>query len=97
MTAQYRGCFIDLTVVEFRLLALLAERQGVVFTRAQIMDAVYEDYRVVNDRTVDSHVRNLRAKLAEHSANYLWIESIYSAGYRYSGPTMVEHYRYQTA
>lgn len=97
LTVQYGDYCIDLTVIEFRLLALLATRHGVVFTRAQIMNAVYEDYRVVNDRTVDSHVRNLRAKLTVYSADYEWIESVYSAGYRYKGPAVNEQLDYQTA
>ena len=85
LEARWKGTRLDLTAVEYRLLKTLAERPGRVLSRAQLLDAIYEDFRVVNDRTVDSHIKNLRRKIAdaEHDANP--IESVYGVGYRYLG------------
>ena len=69
--AQYRAAFdgraLDLTPVEFRLLNTLAAAPGRVFSRQQLLDNLYDDHRVVTDRTVDSHIKNLRRKLDEVS------------------------------
>ncbi len=54
---------LDLTPVELRLLNTLLTRPGRVFSRNQLMDQLYSDHRVVTDRTVDSHIKNLRRKL----------------------------------
>src|SRR4029450_481535 len=64
-TAQIDGRPISLTPVEFRLLKALADSPGRVLSRQQLLDHLYTAHRVVNDRTVDSHVRNLRRKLEE--------------------------------
>ena len=83
--ARWKGVRLDLTAVEFRLLKTLGERPGRVLSRANLLDAIYEDYRIVNDRTVDSHVKNLRRKLAEAEPGANPIESVYGVGYRYLG------------
>ena len=80
--ASIAGVALDLTPVEFRLLALLAERPGRVFSRNQLIDRIYVDGRVVSDRTVDTHIKNLRRKLTEASGDEDWIRSIYGVGYR---------------
>jgi two-component system response regulator BaeR len=61
--ATLDACPLDLTPVEFRLLALFASQPGRVYSRDQLMDRIYPDGRVVSDRTVDSHIKNLRRKL----------------------------------
>ncbi len=63
MTATFRGQRLDLTRYEFRLLAALAAQPGRVFTRDQLMDAAWEDPGSALDRTVDAHIKTLRAKL----------------------------------
>lgn len=73
-----------LTPVEFRLLACLSRQPGRIFSRRQLLDAAYTDYRVVSDRTVDSHVRNLRRKLRE--LGLAPITSIYGVGFRLENP-----------
>jgi two-component system, OmpR family, response regulator BaeR len=73
---------LDLTPVEFRLLTTLASQPGRVFSRNQLMDALYVDHRVVSDRTVDSHVKNLRRKVVEAGGEGEWLRSIYGVGYR---------------
>jgi two-component system response regulator BaeR len=75
---------LTLTPVEFRLLRKLVARPGRVFSRTQLIDALYIDHRVVSDRTVDSHVKNLRRKLADAGVDP--IASLYGVGYRFEWP-----------
>ena len=60
---RYRGVLLDLTRYEYGLLAALLQRPGAVLSRAQLMDRVWGDALDSGDRTVDSHVKTLRAKL----------------------------------
>ncbi|MBV2182867.1 response regulator [Castellaniella sp. MT123] len=76
------GVSLDLTPVEFRLLALLASQPGRIFSRDQVLDGLYDDHRIVTDRTVDSHVKNLRRKLAAVRPGDELIRSVYGVGYR---------------
>ncbi len=71
------------TPVEFRLLKRLTERPGKVWSRQQLLDAAYDDHRIVSDRTVDSHLRNLRRKFAEFGLDP--IASVYGVGFRFDG------------
>lgn len=80
--AHLDGLPLDLTPVEFRLLATLAEHPGRVYARAQLLDRLYEDHRVVTDRTVDTHVKNLRRKMAAIRPDEELIRSVYGVGYR---------------
>lgn len=82
--ARVQGRPLALTPVEFRLLRKLAAQPGRVFSRGQLMDALYVDHRVVSDRTVDSHVKNLRRKLADAGVDP--ITSVYGIGYRLEWP-----------
>lgn len=75
------GQELDLTPVEFRLLRTLASAPGRIFSRDQLLDHLYDDHRVVTDRTVDSHIKNLRRKL-EAIREGDTIRSIYGVGYR---------------
>ena len=81
--ARYQGAAAQLTVVEFGLLRSLLGHPGHIRSRAQLIDSAYNDHRVVSDRTVDSHIRKLRKKLAEAFPGMSFIESVYGAGYRY--------------
>jgi two-component system, OmpR family, catabolic regulation response regulator CreB len=60
---RYRGEWLDLTRYEYGLLAALLQRPGAVLTRAQLMDRVWGDALDSGDRTVDTHIKTLRAKL----------------------------------
>lgn len=82
-TARYHGQALQLTPVEFALLQTLAGQEGRVFSRDQLMNEMYSDYRVVSDRAVDTHIKNLRRKLAEASDDHEMIESVYGLGYRF--------------
>ncbi|MEM1089677.1 MAG: response regulator [Pseudomonadota bacterium] len=83
MQARVDGQLLDLTPVEFRLLSVFVSRPGRVFSRGQLMDHAYQDHRVVSDRTIDSHVKNLRQKLQAVSPDASPIQSVYGAGYRF--------------
>jgi two-component system response regulator BaeR len=82
-TASLNNQSLDLTPVEFRLLKTLFDNQGRVFSRDQLMSKAYSDYRVVTDRTVDAHIKNLRRKLDQASPDRELIRSIYGLGYRF--------------
>lgn len=60
---RFRGAALELTRYEFRLLKVLAEKPGRVFTRDQLMESVWEDPGASLDRTVDAHIKTLRGKL----------------------------------
>jgi two-component system response regulator BaeR len=81
--AAFRGRALDLTAVEFQLLRLLASEPGRIFTRNQIMSVIYADHRVVSDRTIDSHVKKLRRKIAAASPDEELVHSVYGVGYKF--------------
>lgn len=72
-----------LTLVEFELLATLQQHPGRIFGREQLMSKVYTDNRIVSDRTIDSHIKKLRRKLAEILPQHELIHSVYSVGYKF--------------
>lgn len=74
---------VEVTAVEMRLLQSLIQRPGHIYSRDQLMDAIYPDRRLVSDRTIDSHVKNLRRKLQTLSPEREFIRSVYGAGYKY--------------
>ncbi|MEM7284181.1 MAG: response regulator [Pseudomonadota bacterium] len=76
------GTQLDLTPVEFRLLNALVTRPNLVFSRQQLMDVAYQDARVVSDRTIDTHMKNLRKKLSGFFRDEEVIRSVYGVGYR---------------
>ncbi|GHA80225.1 two-component system response regulator CreB [Cognatilysobacter bugurensis] len=65
----FRGRWLDLTRYEYGLLAALLQRPGAILTRAQLLDRVWGSDTESTDRTVDTHVKTLRAKLREVDAN----------------------------
>lgn len=73
----------ELTKVEFALLNKMAESPGIIFSRDKLMDAIYDDQHIVNDRTIDSHIKKLRKKLAEIEFDVGTIHSVYGAGYKF--------------
>jgi two-component system, OmpR family, response regulator ChvI len=74
---------LKLTVTEFLLLKSLAVRPGHIKTRRQLMDAAYGENIHVDDRTIDSHVKRLRAKFKAADDDFALIETLYGIGYRY--------------
>jgi two-component system, OmpR family, response regulator BaeR len=83
LRAAIGGKDLGLTAVEFQLLKTLADQPGRIFSRDQLMDAMYRDERVVSDRTVDSHVKKLRKKIADILPEREIVHSVYGVGYKY--------------
>ncbi|MCY0386054.1 response regulator [Robbsia sp. Bb-Pol-6] len=81
-SARLDGVALKLTPVELRLLALLAKSPGRIFQREYLLGHLYDDHRVVTDRTIDSHVKNLRRKLQALRPGSDPIASVYGVGYR---------------
>jgi two-component system, OmpR family, alkaline phosphatase synthesis response regulator PhoP len=81
--ASLNGQPLDLTTMEFDLLALLVQHPGQVFSRLQLLeqtqDTAYEGY----ERTIDVHIKNLRKKLGDDSQEPRFIETIRGVGYRF--------------
>lgn len=75
---------LSLTATEFRLLEYLMSRPGVVFSREQLLDAVWGQDRAVTDRTVDVYVLRLRQKIEPDPANPKMIRSIRGFGYSFN-------------
>ncbi|KZX98230.1 DNA-binding response regulator [Sulfitobacter sp. HI0082] len=82
--ATLDGSQLDLTRREFSLLQALASRPGRVFSRDQLLSLAFPNDTEVFDRTIDSHIRNIRRKIASVST---WdpIRSVYGVGYAYDG------------
>lgn len=79
--AKLAGQRLDLTPREFRLLQVLADRPGRVLSRAQLLDHVCDDNLDVSERAIDSHMKNLRRKLAQALPEREVIRSIYGVGF----------------
>jgi len=73
---------IDLTPSEFTILQALIARPGRVFTRLELLDQISGEAYAAYERTVDVHVKNLRAKIETDSGNPHYIETVYGVGYR---------------
>ncbi len=82
MRASVGGQRLDLTPVEYRLLATLLRHPGRVYRRDELLDLVYDDYREISDRTIDSHIKNLRRKIDTVLPGRPVIHSVYGIGYR---------------
>lgn len=73
----------ELTAIEMRLLQVLMTHPGRIHSRDQLMDEIYPDRRLVNDRTIDSHIKNLRKKLNQLAPDQEFVRSVYGAGYKF--------------
>lgn len=82
-TVNRAGQAIELTPTEFSLLATLAGQPGRVFSRLQLLEAAqgvaYEGY----ERTIDAHIKNLRAKIEPEPKKPLYVETVFGLGYRF--------------
>ena len=74
---------LKLTKVEFELFSILYSQPERIFTRFQLIEHIYQDHRTVSDRTVDSHIKKLRNKIATVQPALDIIRSVYGIGYRY--------------
>jgi two-component system, OmpR family, phosphate regulon response regulator PhoB len=80
--ARVDGQPLDLTPIEYRLLATLMERRGRVQSRRQLLQSVWDTTADITTRTVDMHVQRLRRKLGPAAA---WVETVRGFGYRFRG------------
>jgi phosphate regulon transcriptional regulator PhoB len=80
-TVTKRGRQIHLSSTEFKLLLFLAEKKGRVFSRDQLLDAVWKDEAYVEPRTVDVHIRRLRTAIEDDPANPVFVKTRRGAGY----------------
>jgi DNA-binding response OmpR family regulator len=78
------GRSLELTRVEFDLLAALSENPGRVYTRAEFIDQVWGSGFALTDRTIDSHIKSLRRKLTDAGGRASWIQTVRGVGYRIS-------------
>jgi len=74
---------VSLTALEFEMLEVLMTSPGRIFTRDEIMDRIYRDFRIVNDRTIDSHIKKLRRKLDTLGFAESPLRSVYGVGYKF--------------
>jgi two-component system response regulator BaeR len=80
---RWAGEWLVLTPAEYRVFALLLSHPGRVYGRAQLLDAAHDDFRDVSDRAIDSHIKNIRRKLATALPESDCIASVYGVGYRF--------------
>jgi DNA-binding response OmpR family regulator len=86
MQVRVRGDLITTTTTEFRLLEYLARHPGRVFSRDQLLDAVWGDARFVTPRSVDVYVRRLREKIEAEPDTPRFLKTLRGAGYRFDIP-----------
>jgi two-component system alkaline phosphatase synthesis response regulator PhoP len=78
------GALVELTATEFDLLAALAREPGRTFTRAQLVDMLYDQAFDGYDRTIDAHIKNLRRKIEPDPREPRFILMVYGVGYRFA-------------
>ena len=83
--ARFMGRSLALTPKEFLLLQALVSRPGRVFSRARLLDLIYEDNLDVSERAVDSHMKNLRRKLSQVEPEREIVRSVYGVGFVFDG------------
>jgi DNA-binding response OmpR family regulator len=83
LTAIVAGQPVDLTPTEFQLLATLVRQPGRIFSREQLLEAVHGVAFDGYDRSVDSHVKNIRRKIEPDPRKPRYIQTVYGVGYRF--------------
>jgi len=83
MRVERAGQKIDLTLTEFRLLTTLAGNPGRVYSRLQLLEATQGEAFEGYERTIDAHIKNLRAKLRKKGDSKKYVETVFGVGYRF--------------
>ena len=86
MLLKVGGRIVETTATEFRLLDYFARHPGRVFTRDQLLDAVWRDTAFVTPRSVDVYVRRLREKIEQDPEDPRYLITVRGAGYRFEAP-----------
>ncbi len=79
----WRGQWLALSPTEYQILGSLMRQPGRVFTRDQLLDRAGDHGRDVNDRAIDSHIKNIRRKIAAVDPSSACVASVYGVGYRF--------------
>lgn len=74
---------IRLTPIEFKMLLTLSKKPGIVFSRLQLLKAAVDEELYIDERTVDSHISNLRKKIEANPSAPQYIQTVYGFGYRF--------------
>jgi len=90
MELRVKGSLVPTTVTEFRLLDYLARHPARVFSRDQLLDAVWGDARFVTPRSVDVYVRRIREKIETDPEDPRYLKTLRGAGYRFEIPRVAE-------
>jgi two-component system phosphate regulon response regulator PhoB len=86
VTLTVRGRPVEVTATEFRLLYFFATHPGRVFTRDQVLDAVWKETSFVTPRSVDVYVRRLREKIERDPEDPRYLRTVRGSGYKYEAP-----------
>lgn len=78
----YNNKSVTLTPVEFKLLVALAKKPNIIVSRDRLLDIIYDDKRIVGDRTIDTHIKNVRKKFNDILKNDELFKSVYKRGYK---------------
>ncbi len=81
---SYAGTSADLTRAEYRLLENISANPDSVFSRQALVHLIYDDNRVISDRTIDSHIKNLRKKLDNIGLRHNPIRTVHGVGYKWN-------------
>jgi len=82
-TVKKAGRLIELTPSEFEILVLLARNPGRVYTRYQLLEAIQGQSFEGYERTIDAHIKNLRAKIEDDAKNPVLIRTVFGIGYKF--------------
>jgi len=82
MRAAWKGVWLPLSPSEYQILAALMKQPGRIFTRDQLLDQMRVGYRDVSDRSIDSHIKNIRRKIQAIDPEASCVVSVYGMGYR---------------
>ncbi len=82
MEAYFNNQLISLTGTEFRILLIFMENPGQVFSRLQILERIYGDMYEGYERTIDTHINNLRRKMEAAAVENILIKTVYGVGYK---------------
>lgn len=83
-SVKKNGALIELTPSEFEILLAMARNPGRVYSRLQLLDATQGQSFEGYERTVDAHIKNLRAKIEDDSRNPLYIKTVFGVGYKFN-------------
>ena len=84
MKVKVRGHYVDLTTIEFKVLLSLVSNPNIVLSREQLITSALGDEYEGYDRTIDTHIKNIRQKIEDEPKKPEYIQTVYGAGYKFS-------------